>query len=171
MERWAQPRLSQHASCPDSVLLGVLRPLPTREGRQAKPSPCLGQILTTASSGQSPGTQLSLLCSLLKSPPGKLEGLRAAGLHSQHATGGGIWLEGSRRGWGEAWLWNIPWEKATAPRPGAGSAGHRDTLRSAAFMWGSWRRGVHERKGLRRMGTERKGQRAWAVSTEDSDPP
>lgn len=30
MERWAKPRLSQHASYPDSDLLGVLRPLPTR---------------------------------------------------------------------------------------------------------------------------------------------
>lgn len=63
-------------------------------GRQAKPSPCLSQIQTTVSPGQSPGTQLSP-CSLLKSPPGKLEGLRATRLHSQHATGGGIWLEGS----------------------------------------------------------------------------
>lgn len=45
-------------------------------GRPAKSSPCLGQILMTVSPGQSPGTQLSP-CSLLKSPPGKLKGLRA----------------------------------------------------------------------------------------------
>lgn len=43
---------------------------------------------------------------------------------------------------------------------------------AAAVMWVSGRRwGFTRGKGLRRMGTERKGQRAWTVSMEDSDPP
>lgn len=100
------------------------------------------------------------LCSLLKSPPGKLEGLRATGLHSQHATEGGIWLEGSPRGWGEAWLWNIPWEKATAPRPGAGGQLATGILCvAAAFMWVSWR-GVHEREGTQKDGDREEGAKS-----------
>lgn len=53
-----------------------------------------------------------------------------------------------------------------------GTVGHRDTLRGCGGHVGfreEW--GFRRGKGLRRMGTERKGQRAWTVSMEDSDPP
>lgn len=85
---------------------------------------------------------------------------------------GGIWLEGSRRGWGEAWLWNIPWEKATAPRPGAGGQLATGILcvAAAAVTWVSGRRGGsregRDSEGWGQRGRDKEhGQFQWRTRT------